>query len=193
MAALGFSLFETSIGHCGIAWSEHGLVGVLLPEASIGQTRLRMQRDFPQVHEMPPPPGVRAASERITGLLRGDRDASGRCDDLRSLELDMRFVSPFNRRVYQLTRAILPGSTLSYGALAARLGEPGAARAVGRALGDNPFAPVVPCHRVLAAGRRAGGFSAGGGVRTKLRMLEIEGALLGESPGLFDRDGPDGP
>jgi methylated-DNA-[protein]-cysteine S-methyltransferase len=186
MAALAFSLFDTALGHCAVAWSDLGLVGVLLPEAGIGQTRARMQRDFPGVPEAAPPAEVRAASERITALLRGERDSLGKCDDLRSIALDMRAVPPFHRRVYELTRAILPGQTLSYGVLAARLGVPGAARAVGQALGDNPFAPVVPCHRVLAAGGRAGGFSAGGGVTTKLRMLETEGARFGDSPGLFD-------
>jgi methylated-DNA-[protein]-cysteine S-methyltransferase len=80
---------------------------------------------------------------------------------------------------------------MTYGEVATRLGEPSAARAVGQALGRNPFAPVVPCHRVLAAagpsgGYRPGGFSAGGGLATKLRMLQIEGARLGREPGLFD-------
>ena len=92
----------------------------------------------------------------------------------------------FNQRVYSVARAIPPGQTLNYGEVAARLGKPGAARAVGQALGSNPFAPVVPCHRILAAGKRAGGFSAGGGVATKLRMSQIEKAELGEGPGLFD-------
>lgn len=186
MVALGFSLFETAIGSCGIAWNERGLVGVLLPEDCREQTRARIQREHPQAPEAEPLLAVKAACERITALLAGERDSQGRCDDLRSIELDMRAVSAFNREVYELARAILPGSTLSYGELAARLGEPDAARAVGRALSENPFAPVVPCHRVLAAGGKAGGFSAGGGVLTKLRMLEIEGARFGEAPGLFD-------
>jgi methylated-DNA-[protein]-cysteine S-methyltransferase len=98
----------------------------------------------------------------------------------------MAAVPEFHRRVYELTRAIPPGQVLTYGEVAARLGEPGAARAVGQALGRNPFAPVIPCHRVLAAGGKPGGFSAEGGAVTKLRMLEIEGAPLGGGPGLFD-------
>ena len=92
----------------------------------------------------------------------------------------------FNLRVYELARGILPGQTLTYGEVAARLGEPHAARAVGQALGTNPFPIIVPCHRVLAAGGKSGGFSAPGGARTKLRLLEIEGAPLGVGPGLFD-------
>ena len=102
------------------------------------------------------------------------------------LELDMAGVPPFHQRVYAVARAIPPGTTMTYGEVAQLLGEPGAARAVGQALGHNPFAPVVPCHRVLAAGNRSGGFSASGGVRAKLRMLQIESAQLGSQPGLFD-------
>ena len=105
--------------------------------------------------------------------------------DLSDLVLDLRGVPPFHQRVYALTRAIAPGQTRTYGELAHELGEPGAARAVGQALGANPFAPVVPCHRVLAAHSGSGGFSAHGGVDTKLRLLLIERAQFG-GPGLFD-------
>ena len=92
---------------------------------------------------------------------------------------------PLHRRVYAIARAIPPGATLTYGEVAGRLGEPHASRAVGQALGANPFPIVVPCHRVLAAGGKAGGFSAEGGIRTKLRLLQIEGAVFGGAPGLF--------
>ena len=88
-------------------------------------------------------------------------------------------MPPFHRRVYEVARTIPPGATLSYGEIATRLGAPGSARAVGQALGRNPFAIVVPCHRVLAAGGKLGGFSANGGVTTKLRLLSIEGAQAG--------------
>ena len=88
----------------------------------------------------------------------------------------------FNRRVYAVTRTVPPGETTSYGEVAARIGEPGAAQAVGRALGQNPFPIVVPCHRVVAADGRLTGFSAPGGIDTKRRMLEIEGAT---APALF--------
>lgn len=177
--AQGFSLFETALGFCGVAWSERGLAGLLLPEATAGLTRARMQRQFPQAPEMPPPAKVQAAVLRITALLGGTRD------DLRDIPLDMEGITPFHQRVYEVARAIAPGRTLTYGEVAAAIGEPGAARAVGQALGLNPFAPVVPCHRVLAAGARSGGFSAGGGVATKLRMLQLEGAQFGAEPGLF--------
>lgn len=181
MEVIGFSLFDTPIGPCGIAWGEHGLKGVQLPEADEARTRARMRRRFPGAPEVTPPPDVRAAADRIAALLRGERD------NLRDIALDMSGVPPFERRVYECVRAIAPGATLTYGEVAARLGEPGTARAVGQALGRNPFAPVVPCHRVLAADGRAGGFSAQGGIATKLRMLQIEGARIGAERGLFDR------
>jgi methylated-DNA-[protein]-cysteine S-methyltransferase len=99
--------------------------------------------------------------------------------DLSNAELDMEGVPPFHRRVYEIARGIRPGMTLSYGEVAARLGAPGAARAVGQALGQNPFPILVPCHRVLAAGGKIGGFSAHGGTATKQHMLAIEGASVG--------------
>lgn len=181
----GFALFETAIGHCGIAWGARGLAGVLLPEGSEDATRRRMQRLHPRLAEVATnalPPLPRAASARIAALLQGDRD------DLGDLPLDMAGVPAFHQRVYALVRGIGPGCTATYGEVAAQLGDPSAARAVGQALGRNPFAPVVPCHRVLAAGGRPGGFSAGGGVATKLRMLLAEGARMGpgRGPGLFD-------
>lgn len=180
-ATVGFCLFATAIGTCGVAWNMQGaLTGVQLPESGEAGTRSRMQRRFPDTGETAPPEAVRAAVARIVALLSGARD------DLASVALDLDGVSDFHQRVYAVARAIPPGQTLTYGDVAARLGEPGAARAVGQALGLNPFAPVVPCHRVLASGGRSGGFSAHGGARTKLLMLEIEGAHLGNGPGLFD-------
>ena len=177
---LGFCLFDTAIGFCAIAWSERALVGVQLPEVDAAASRLRMRRRFPQATENAPTPWVQAALTRIRALL------AGRHDDLRDIPLDMSGVPPFNRRVYEIARGLPPGRTVSYGEVAALLGEPAAARAVGQALGHNPFAPVVPCHRVIAASGAAGGFSADGGVATKLRMLQIERAQFGPQPGLFD-------
>jgi methylated-DNA-[protein]-cysteine S-methyltransferase len=123
---------------------------------------------------------VQQAIARIRQLLAGAKD------DLCDLPLALDGVPPFHQRVYEVTRAIPPGEVLTYGEVARRLGDPGASRAVGQALGKNPFAPVVPCHRVLAAGGRSGGFSAEGGAETKLRMLEIEKARFGGEPGLFN-------
>lgn len=177
--AVCFALFDTAIGNCAIAWSEAGICGVQLPEADTPQTRERMRRRFPGAQEAAPTGDALAAVSGVTAMLRGQ------AHDFSKLVLDMRGVPAFHQRVYALALGIAPGQTLTYGELAARLGEPGAARAVGQALGRNPFAPVVPCHRVLAAGDKPGGFSAGGGVRTKLRLLIIEGAMRG-TPGLFD-------
>lgn len=175
-----FSLFDTAIGRCGIAWGEHGLLRIQLPEATDALTCARMMRRLPDASVAEPPPEVREAAARIAGLLRGERD------DLAGIALDMSGVPDFHRRVYEFVRGILPGQTMTYGEVATRLGEAGAARAVGQALGANPFAPVIPCHRVLGVGGRAVGFSAAGGVSTKLRMLQIEGARIGDDPGLFD-------
>ena len=179
-AALGFCLFDTAIGPCALAWSQAALVGVQLPEADPGALRARMHRRFEGAPEAEPPLPVQEAIRRIQALLDGAHD------DLADLPLDMSEVPEFQRKVYAVTRAIPPGRTLTYGEVAQRIGEPGASRAVGQALGLNPFAPVVPCHRVLAAGGRSGGFSAEGGAHTKLRMLEIERARFGQEPGLFD-------
>ena len=176
----GFCLFDTAIGACGIAWSQTLLSGVQLPDGDEAATRARMRRRFPGIAEAPAPQHVQPVIDRIRALLEG------RHDGLLDVELDMSGVPEFNQRVYAVTRAIAPGRTLTYGEVASLVGEPGAARAVGQALGHNPFAPVVPCHRVLAARSGAGGFSAEGGVATKLRMLQIEKAQLGPEPGLFD-------
>ena len=157
----GFTTFETAIGDCGIAWDARGLItGVWLPG--------RMRGAPPE--NAPAPPLVADAIERIRALLGGEPD------DLTSVDLDMDGLPEFHRRVYEAARAIRPGEVLTYGEVADRIGEPGAAQAVGQALGRNPFPIVVPCHRVLAASGRLGGFSAPGGTDTKLRLLAIEGA-----------------
>jgi methylated-DNA-[protein]-cysteine S-methyltransferase len=168
--ATQFTLFETAIGRCGIAWNERGLVGVQLPEAADADTRGRVLRRFPGAQEARPTGAVRQATQAIVDLLRGQ------LRDLTSIVLDMEGVPTFHKRVYQAARLIPPGQTVTYGDIAQRVGSPGSARAVGQALGRNPFAIVIPCHRVLAAGGKVGGFSANGGVNTKLRMLAIEGA-----------------
>jgi len=183
MAAYDFALFDTVIGRCGIAWGKGGIACVQLPEAREPETRARVLACLPEAREAPPPPAVRRAIEAITALLRGE------ARDLSAIALDMERVPSFHRRVYEVARTIAPGTTLSYGEVARRLGAPGSARAVGQALGRNPFAIVVPCHRVLAAGGRVGGFSANGGITTKLRLLAIEGTPAGDRPGRSEDDG----
>ena len=180
MAAPNFTLFDTPIGACALVWGAHGLVGALLPDATPAATREHVRRRHPLARESAPPSEVERVIARIVALLRGE------ADDLRDIELDLSAVPAFHRRVYEVARAIGPGSTLTYGEVAARLGEPHAARAVGQALGANPFPIIVPCHRVLGRAGHSGGFSAPGGTRTKLRLLEIERAPLGGTPGLFD-------
>jgi methylated-DNA-[protein]-cysteine S-methyltransferase len=183
MTTHGFTLFDTAIGPCGIAWTERGVIGVQLPEADAAKTRARLLRRSPDLHEAPPPLEVQGAIDRIVALLRGERS------DLTGVALDMGQVPAFERRVYEVARTIAPGATLSYGEIATRLGDRGLARDVGQALGRNPFPLIVPCHRVLAAGGKVGGFSANGGVTTKLRLLTIERAQTSDTPTLFDGDG----
>ena len=180
MAPANFALFDTPVDPCGLVWGAHGLVGVLLPEATAAATRARARRRFGGAVEAEAPPEIRQVMARIVGLLSGEPDS------LQDINLDTSELPPFNLRVCELARSILPGQTLTYGEVAARLGDPQWARAVGQALGANPFPIIVPCHRVLAAGGKPGGYSAPGGARTKLRLLEIEGAPLGAGPGLFD-------
>jgi len=172
MTLRGFALFHTAIGMCGLAWSDGGVISVQLPEHTENATRERLAKRSAGAHEMPPPPEVQRAIDAIVSLLDGEPT------DLSFIPLDMDGVPDFHRRVYEVARTIRPGSTVSYGEIATRLGDPGSARAVGQALGRNPFVLVVPCHRILAARGRTGGFSAHGGTATKLTLLAIEGAQL---------------
>jgi methylated-DNA-[protein]-cysteine S-methyltransferase len=166
----GFALFETAIGLCGVAWDGPGLVGVQLPAATRTAALARLASLRPGLEEqMPPfPPAIDHAITRIRALLEGGRVS------LADIVLDLDGVTTFERRVYEVTRAIGPGETLTYGEVATRLGDPGLSRAVGQALGRNPFPVVVPCHRVVAADGGLGGFSAPGGAATKRQLLAIE-------------------
>jgi methylated-DNA-[protein]-cysteine S-methyltransferase len=173
----GYALFDTALGRCGIAWGPRGIAGVELPGSSDDATRRRLRRSAPGAVELEPPAGVAAAIAAIERLL------AGAPEDLSSVVLDMDDVPEFHHRVYDAARSIPPGETRSYGEIATALGEPGAAQAVGKALGRNPFPIIVPCHRVLAADGKLHGFSAPGGLETKRRMLALEGAM---PPSLFD-------
>lgn len=180
MPDLGFTLFETAIGACGIVWSGRGIAGVQLPEANERATRARVCRRFAGAQEMPPPAHVQHAIDGIVALLRGE------ARDLSDVTIDNEGVPGFNVRVYAIARTIPPGHTLTYGEIAERLGDRALARDVGQALGQNPCPIIMPCHRVLAASGKTGGFSAPGGVVTKLRLLTIEGAQP-NGPTLFDK------
>lgn len=170
MSTQGFTIFDTAIGRCAIAWGEAGVTSVRLPEQSDTAIRAWIGRRHPEARETDPPPAIKAAIGDIRRLMDGQNQ------DLSAIALDMSEVPDFERRVYAETQSIPPGQTLTYGDIATRLGDVALSRAVGQALGRNPFPIIVPCHRVLAAGGKSGGFSAPGGVETKRRMLEIEGA-----------------
>jgi methylated-DNA-[protein]-cysteine S-methyltransferase len=180
MTGQHFAIFDTAIGRCGIAWSDRGINAVQLPMGSEEKTRSRIRQRYGDIPESPATAAVQAAIAGIVELL------AGRPNDLRDVVLDLDDVPEFNRGVYDIARAIPPGKTLTYGDIAKRLGGVELSRDVGQALGRNPCPVVVPCHRVLAAGDKPGGFSANGGVVTKLKMLEIEGAVVNYTPSLFD-------
>jgi methylated-DNA-[protein]-cysteine S-methyltransferase len=180
-AAPGFAIFETPIGSCGIAWNARGITGLQLPEATAEGTRARLRRRWVGVVENVPPPDVQRAIDRIMALLGGE------AADLGDIPLDLEAAPEFHRKVYEVARTIPAGQTMTYGEIARKLGVPHESREVGQALGRNPVAIIVPCHRVLGADGKMGGFSANGGVATKRRILEIEGAsAVGAGP-LFDR------
>jgi methylated-DNA-[protein]-cysteine S-methyltransferase len=177
----GYSFFATSIGECGIAWSLRGIVGLGLPENKPHLMRARFARRYPGCVEQAPPEHVDVAVKAVVDHLAGSNR------DLAALPVDLDGIPEFERRVYEAARRIPPGSTMTYGDIAAAIDAPGAAQAVGQALAANPIALLVPCHRVVAAGGKIGGFSAGGGAVTKRRILRIEGSELGAAQGtLFD-------
>jgi methylated-DNA-[protein]-cysteine S-methyltransferase len=172
MITRGFAMFDTAIGQCAIAWSDAGVTGFQLPERDAGATHRRMAARFPDAADTVSPPSMQRGIDAIVALMRGERV------DLAFIPVDMDGVPEFHQRVYDVARTIRPGATMTYGEIADRVGDAGAARAVGQALGRNPFAVIVPCHRVTAAGGKTGGFSASGGRLTKLTLLALEGAHL---------------
>ena len=174
-----FSLFPTPPGDCGIAWRGDTVVATRLPSKSSAETRGWLAARTGGT-EGEPPPAIRSAIRSITALLDGEKT------DLSFITCDFGRVAPFQAEVYAATCAIPPGETLTYGAIASRLGDKTLARKVGAVLGRNRFPIVVPCHRVIGANDKLIGFSAAGGVRTKLRMLAMEDARIGEASGLFD-------
>ncbi|MBV9561723.1 MAG: methylated-DNA--[protein]-cysteine S-methyltransferase [Bradyrhizobium sp.] len=180
MTSQNYALFDTAIGICGIEWGPRGINGVQLPMGDRDKTVARIGQRHAEIEEAAPTTEVKRAIDRIVSLL------AGKPDDLADIALDLDGVPDFNRGVYDIARKIPPGKTMTYGDIAKRLGGGELSRDVGQALGRNPCPIVVPCHRVLAAGNKPGGFSARGGVSTKLRMLAIEGAAVNHTPSLFD-------
>jgi methylated-DNA-[protein]-cysteine S-methyltransferase len=170
MSGRGYTIFDTGLGRCGIAWGYEGIVGVQLPEAREIDTRRRLFQLYPDAREIRPPVNVEIAIEGMVALLRGEPA------DLADVSLDMSGIHAFNQRVYQLTRAIPRGETRTYGDIAAWIGASRAVHSVAQALARNPFVIIVPCHRVLEAGGYADKISPHGGVISKRRLLSIEGA-----------------
>ena len=164
-----YCFFDTAIGQCGIAWSERGLTRLQLPEKDQVAAERRLKSRSPNAEPAVPPPEIAQPIQDIQLYLTGSRV------DFAPVMLDLDGVNAFNQTIYELLRAIGWGQTTTYGELARRAGSPDAARAVGQAMGSNPIPIIIPCHRVLAAGRRIGGFSAYGGIITKERLLELEG------------------
>lgn len=170
MSKTAATVFTTAIGPCGLAWSDGQVIGVQLPETDRAATETRLAERFPAARLLArPAPAMRPLVSDLTALLRGE------ARDLRGVALALEPLPDFARRVYAAAREIAPGRTTTYGELARTIAQPGAARAVGQALGRNPFPLIVPCHRVLAANGRLGGFTANGGILTKERILAIEG------------------
>jgi methylated-DNA-[protein]-cysteine S-methyltransferase len=174
-----YAIFETEIGFAAIAWNAAGLVACHLPERDAEAARRGLLRRFPDAAEAGVPARLAPTVAGVQALMRGEKA------DLSEAPLDLSRTPPFHARVYEIARAIPAGETMTYGQIAERLGDKLLARDVGQALGRNPWPMVVPCHRVTAAGGRPGGFSARGGVNTKLRLLAIEGAAAAAQADLF--------
>lgn len=180
MPGRAYTVFDTAIGRCAIAWSEAGIVGVQLPEAREIDTRRRLFHLYPEARESRPVPNSEAAIEGIVALLHGD------AADFSDVTLDMRAFHGFDQRVYQITQRTLRGETLTYGDVASRLGSPSAVRSVAQTLARNPFVIIVPCHRVLEAGGYADRMSPHAGLISKRRLLSIEGAVSSSRKTLLD-------
>jgi O-6-methylguanine DNA methyltransferase len=177
MKQAAYCLFETPLGICGIGWnvsdSSGGQPAVTffqLPEATKKLTEKRIAASSCGCRTGAPPPSIAAIIKKVQKHLHGD------VQDFLDIVVDLCGAGPFARQVYEVVRKIPAGRTVTYGELAKGMNRPTAARAVGQALGRNPIPLIIPCHRVLAACGKAGGFSAPGGVETKARMLAIEGA-----------------
>jgi len=188
MSIPGFILFDTPVGTCSLVWQGDKIVGLRLPEASPAATRARIARRWAGAREQAsPPPAMQAVIDRVLRLLAGERV------DLDDVPLDFGDAPDFHKRAYAIARTVPPGQTITYGEIARRLGVPHESREVGQAMGRNPIAIIMPCHRVLGADGRMGGFSASGGVAIKRRILEIEGAAaLGAGPLFATLDRRDG-
>ena len=175
MEAASFALFDTALGRCAIAWRGDAVIGFALPGISEEATSAQLIRRHPGAVVAEPSEVIARAIIAVRRLLAGERT------DLSFIKVDLAGAAAFEGAVYEALRSVGPGDTVTYGVLAERAGSPGAARAVGMAMGRNPIPVIIPCHRVLAGGGKSGGFSAPGGVNTKFRLLQIEQAGRGDT------------
>jgi methylated-DNA-[protein]-cysteine S-methyltransferase len=174
MTTQNYIVFETPAGHCAVAWSARGIACTRLPESNAEATQQRLLRRFPDAVPGTPPP---AAADAVAGMKRY---FAGERSDFSATPLDLGEQSELFARIYDAARRLGWGETTTYGGLAKELGgDWEMARDVGQAMAKNPVPLIIPCHRVLAAGGKVGGFSAPGGARTKLEMLALEGVRLG--------------
>jgi methylated-DNA-[protein]-cysteine S-methyltransferase len=181
MIGRGYALFDTAIGRCAIAWSDAGVLGVQLAEAREIDTRRRLYRLYTEARELAPPPNVAIAIDGISAALHGQ------ARDFSDVTLDMEYISPFNRRVYDYARTIPRGETRSYQEVASSLRASGALNSVAQAIAKNPFVIIVPCHRILeTAGDYADKMSPHGGAISKRHLLSIEGVRPTAGKTLFD-------
>src|SRR3954469_17330161 len=180
MTGRGYSIFDSVIGRCGIAWGPSGIIGVQLPEVREIDTRRRLFQLYPDARELHPPQNVEVAIEGIALLLRGG------ASDLSGVALDMTGIPAFNQRVYTLARSIPRGETRTYDEVASALRASGAVYSVAQAIARNPFMIIVPCHRVLEAGHYADKISPNCGAISKRRLLSVEGNHPTASKTLFD-------
>lgn len=167
-------LFQTAFGTCAVAWQSRGITRFQLPEEGKERASARVKSlGGDEVPEAEAPEWIRSVVERARLHLAGN------VQDLSDANLDWSLVSDFQAAVYRQALGIRPGHERAYGDLARAIGlGPESARAVGVALATNPWPLLVPCHRVVSARGRMTGFSAPGGIRTKTRLLALEGAEL---------------
>lgn len=172
-----YLIFETAGGFCGIAWIDSGITRFQLPTKSAKATERMLLRRVPDAKPGEPTPEIAEAVATVRAYFAGEET------DFSKFRVDLGEQDPFVERVYAAARQIGWGRTTTYGALARELGAgPEAARDVGQAMARNPVALIIPCHRVLAAGGKIGGFSAPGGASAKIRMLALEGVKVGPAP-----------
>jgi methylated-DNA-[protein]-cysteine S-methyltransferase len=182
MSLQQFALFPTAIGHCGIVWTSRGIAGFNLPEGSEEKTHARLTKRFPEAKEAKPSQEIQKIIDDVIALIAGEKI------DFTYVTLDHAPLPEFSKRVYEIVRTIPIGQTLTYGDVAKRLGDVALSREVGQAMGKNPTPVIMPCHRVVAASGKTGGFSAPGGVDTKMKLLSIERRHGNHAPTLFDDD-----